>query len=113
MKLWLDDVRKPPADEAWVWVMTAEGAIQMLKFGLDGEFVETASLDHDLAPLHYTETYFGDGTGLEVAKFIATMEKPPKEVIVHSWNSVGAMKMLEVLRNAGVPCRYQKAKSFP
>jgi hypothetical protein len=108
MKLWLDDIRKPP-DETWFWATTANAAIELLNSGA----VAVASLDHDLAPLHYTEAFYGEGTGLEVAKHIAAMEEPPSMVIVHSWNSVGAMKMMEELRAAGVNCVRQPAKSFP
>jgi hypothetical protein len=43
MRLWLDD-RRPPPDESWVWVKTADEAIQLLALGNVAE----ASLDHDL-----------------------------------------------------------------
>ena len=51
MNLWLDDVRNPATHGAigFVWVKTAEEAIDMLKSGA----VQFASLDHDLAEEHY------------------------------------------------------------
>jgi hypothetical protein len=92
MKMWLDDIRKPP-DDSWAWVTTAQAALEMLK---SGEVTE-ASLDHDL---EFTRAGcadpFGRGTGLEVAQFIAEMEKPPV-TRVHSMNPVGAKAMREVL----------------
>ena len=48
MMLWLDDVRTPPAD-GWIWVKTADEAIEKLKTGN----VTFASLDHDLADEQY------------------------------------------------------------
>jgi CheY-like chemotaxis protein len=65
---------------------------------------DLASLDHDL----------GDGeTGYYTAKYIAevlTPEKRPLEVIVHSFNTVGAPLMVAVLQDAGVPVSWQQFK---
>jgi len=99
MKLWLDDIRKPP-DDSWAWVTSATAAIEMLKSG----DVTEASLDHDLEFNHhgYADS-FGRGTGLEVAQFIASMDKPPAVIRVHSMNPVGAKAMLDVLRKMMPP----------
>jgi hypothetical protein len=43
MKVWLDDVRDPPAND-WFWVKTAAEAILLLQMFP----VEMISLDHDL-----------------------------------------------------------------
>ena len=94
IKLWLDDVREPP-DKSWAWVTTATAAIEMLKSGE----VDEASLDHDLEfnQQGYLDA-FGRGTGLEVARFIALMVRPPAIVRVQSMNPIGAKAMLDALQ---------------
>lgn len=74
-------------------VETSQEAIKALK-EKDFDFV---SLDHDLGGEVYVES--GENTGYEVAQFIAKMKNPPPIVIVHSWNSVGARKMVQELEN--------------
>jgi hypothetical protein len=58
--------------------------------------------------------HLGDGeTGYYTAKYIAevlTPEKRPLEVIVHSFNTVGAPLMVAVLQDAGVPVSWQQFK---
>ena len=65
---------------------------------------DLASLDHDL----------GEGeTGYYTARYIAhTMpeDRRPREVIVHSFNTVGAPLMVAVLQDAGVPVSWQQFK---
>lgn len=68
---------------------TADEAIKKLKIA---EF-DVVHLDHDLGGMIYMDS--GPGTGYEVAQYISTMKNPPKFVVIHSWNSVGAKKMLE------------------
>ncbi len=63
---------------------------------------DVAYLDHDLGLTHV-----GPGremTGADVAKFIADMpaEQRPKRIIIHSWNSGGALRMQATLRDVGV-----------
>jgi hypothetical protein len=43
-------------------------------------------------------------TGQDVAKYIATLpvDKVPKRIIVHSFNPIGAIRMVEILRDAGI-----------
>ena len=102
MNLWLDDVRNPATHGAigFVWVKTAEEAIDMLKSGA----VQFASLDHDLAEEHYPwnceDITKCAGTGYVV---VCWMERndvwPPNGVRVHSMNPVGRQRMEAVINN--------------
>lgn len=100
MKLWLDDIREPPApwidiDEAlklpphikmdwWVWAKDAESAIYGLRF-LE---LSECSLDHDLG---------GEMSGYDVVKFMCEYEVWPEVVKVHSMNPVGRQNMLQLI----------------
>jgi hypothetical protein len=92
MKVWLDDVRKKPADFD-IWLKTADAAITAL--GTGG--VSVISLDHDL----------GDEstkTGYDVAKYIeeAAYKKllGPVDVLIHSANPVGRRNMERAINRA-------------
>lgn len=91
MKLWLDDVRPPPA--GWIAVQTAADAISVLASG----GVESVSLDHDLGPSEA-------GTGYDVATWIeehaATGRLRRLRWAVHSANPVGVRRMELALRSA-------------
>lgn len=91
MKLWLDDVRKPP--EGWTWAKTADEAIELLK----GGEVTDISLDHDLA-----EPPSSQKTGHDVASWIAdhVMKIPPLKWAVHSGNQYGAANIRAVMTQA-------------
>lgn len=92
-----------------VHVWTAEEACSKL---LTCVF-DVVFLDHDLADEHYDHDAsvdgVGDGTGLQVAGWIAANacelrardEQP--FVVVHSLNPAGSQRMLDVLAEAGVP----------
>ena len=76
----------------------------------DGPRFGLATLDHDLG--EWIKGCYGERiecTGLDVAVAIARMdeERRPARVIVHSWNPPGALRMLDYLRDAGVPCVYE------
>jgi len=88
MKLWLDDVRKPP-DNSWHWVRTAEEAISWLADGI----VSEASLDHDLG---YSASRM---SGYDVVCYLERVPDnlPWNGTKVHSMNPVGAEKMRVVL----------------
>ena len=90
MKMWLDDMRKPPKD--FVWVKTAKEAIGWIDQGI----VEFIDLDHDLGE--------GDGTGYEVAAHIEAMawegRLKPMGWAVHSMNPVGANRMRAAMVSA-------------
>lgn len=72
-----------------VYAMNADEAIEALK----EKTFTLALLDHDLGQ--------GCVTGMEVAKFICTLEKKPR-VIIHSHNPVGSHEMFLLLREHGV-----------
>ena len=84
-------------DHAW----SAEEAIRMLD---SGERYDYATLDHDLDEYAQMGQTPRDPTGQAVALHIASMplEKRPKRVNVHSFNPVGAKRMVETLHEAGV-----------
>jgi len=77
-------------------VETAQGAIAALEVN---QF-DLASLDHDLGGSVMAES--DENSGYAVARYIAPMEYPPF-VIVHSFNPVGAKKMMLHLVEM-VPC---------
>jgi len=61
-------------------------------------------LDHDLRPEHYGSTTNDDErTGFAVAHFLAAHPELQRAstITVHSFNSEGAMRMVEELRGAG------------
>lgn len=72
---------------------------------LTGERFDLCLLDHDL----------GEGdSGTEVARAIAAMDpdRHPRDVIIHSHNPVGAERMRDILRDAGIRCRIEPFSSF-
>lgn len=120
--LFLDDMKErhdrfdamTEGHEVWhAW--DAKQAIDRL-----GERVyDVAFLDHDLADMHYEDYHakresVPNGTGQEVAQFIAQMpaDKRPLHVLVHSWNPIGATAIERILRAAGVPVTMSTFGSF-
>jgi DNA-binding response OmpR family regulator len=98
--LFLDDniyrliyAKKKWANHDLILAETSQEAINALR---NNKF-DFVSLDHDLGGEVYVES--GENTGYEVAQFIAKMETPPPIVVVHSWNSAGARKMVQELEN--------------
>lgn len=83
MKIWVDDIRKPPDDwqSEYVWAKTSESAIVVLnrckKMNYRPEFM---SLDHDLG---------GDDTSRPIILWCCENEFWPVEIRVHSANPVG------------------------
>lgn len=79
-------------------VWNASEAISRLK---NKEF-DVVWLDHDLSDEHYSiegqANPVNEGTGAEVAEFIATMKEPPKRICIHSWNPVGVENMCNILK---------------
>ena len=66
-------------------------------------------LDHDLRPEHYGSTINDDEkTGYAIAHFLASHPQLQRAafIMVHSYNPEGAMRMVEVLRNAGRQAEY-------
>ena len=95
MKLWLDDVRKPP-DESYVWCKTAAEAFHLTcKHGPENiEFY----LDHDLGGqlAHYGKGPYDNEapTGLDFLKWFVEDNCPLKKVTIHSTNLSGVLQMM-------------------
>ena len=83
MKLWLDDIRKPP--KGWVWVKTPKEATKYLE---TGEVTE-ASLDHDLGLCIFTGYNLLEW--IEAQVFLNGF-KPPK-LRIHTSNPSARVKM--------------------
>ena len=108
-KLWLDDVR--PAPPYWTWVCTCDEAIAAVEdlWLRGGQTFEVMSLDHDLAPSHYTTaatdehyrlgSYQGkEKTGLDFVRYLEEHRLWPSRIVIHSMNPYGARRMYEVCR---------------
>ena len=89
---------------------------------LSANFYDAVFLDHDLLPEHYESQDFDDEhTGYAVAAWLAAHPdiQPSATIIVHTRNADGAMRMVELMRNAGRQAEYvpfpilsQKIKSY-
>lgn len=108
MKLWHDDIRKPPA--GWTWARTNAEALEWLRIpGL----VDEISLDHDLG-LHNAdeddlEAIFlaapsHEGSGYDLVCTMTDEGLVPPKVTIHSWNPDGAKAMATRLNNHGFDC---------
>lgn len=86
MKVYLDDIRKPPA--GWKLVKWPDEAIKLLKTGK----VEEISLDHDLGD---DERGTGYDVVLWIEKAVVTKKFNPPKIKVHSAN-VSARKKMEL-----------------
>lgn len=76
IRLWIDDVRLPPA--GWEWAKTSEEAMQLIT-NEDIEIIEI-SFDHDLG---------GDDDTRRVMYHFAETNTFPPVIWIHSANSVG------------------------
>lgn len=111
MNLWLDDIRLPPSEGVWWWAKTADEAIWFLEHFRP----EWASLDHDLADVHYDDQACAqdhrEKTGYDVALWMAEHDTwPSKGVTIHSQNVVGSQRMQGVVDRYGPyyePCRWE------
>lgn len=74
---------------------TAQEAIDVLGRGLDYDLI---TLDHDLGGQVYCRSDL-ENSGYRVAKFLSDKETKGA-VVIHSWNSIGAGKMLGLLPDA-------------
>lgn len=91
-KIWLDDNR--PAPEGWLWVKTAQAAIDAIV-----QYKPThISLDNDLGIIEVV------GEGYHVAQFIEQGAYykviSPMHVIVHTQNYPRGRQMVEAIRKA-------------
>ena len=76
---------------------------------LETRTYDSIFLDHDLMPEHYGATETDDErTGYAIAAFIASRPDLQRSatIMVHSFNSDGAMRMVEELRGAGREADY-------
>lgn len=103
MKLWHDDIRKAP--EGWEWARTNEEAQTLLQSGE----VDECSLDHDMG-LHELDpdadgAVFRRGqaeeNGTDLVQWMVANDLVPAKVVIHSWNPPGAVRMRQILQDAG------------
>ena len=88
MRLWLDDVRRPPSDD-WTWAKSVSDAIEVLGSGS----VQEVSLDNDLHPFEHD--------GLEVVEWMIQREVFPPLVRVHTANRFASTRICSLLEGAG------------
>jgi hypothetical protein len=66
--------------------------------------VTTISLDYDLGAAPSDGIYArgsSEETGMKLVEWMIEQDLVPEEVIVHSWNGVGARRMAQALNAAG------------
>ena len=122
LRLWLDDIRKPPHGY-FLWAKTADEAIEMLqKYGDD---IEHVSLDHDLDPTHYAfqddpggynaplarwdRSKFKVKTGYAVIEWMQANRWVP-DISVHSLSSGAEDMMMKLVREAPDGVTYRRVK---
>lgn len=104
MKLWHDDIRRPP-DDSWTWART--NAMAEMYLSLD--HVDVISLDHDLGlegedpddPNAWLRIGpCTDGTGMDLVDWMIEEDLVPPVVIVHSLNPGRSKAMLMTIAAA-------------
>lgn len=107
MRLWHDDIRRPP-DKRWTWARTNTDA----KFYLWHFHVTEMSMDHDLG-LHDYDPDEQDADlrclpegarpeeGWELVQWMIENELIPDKITIHSWNPVGAKRMADMFADIG------------
>lgn len=110
MRLWVDDLRRPPT--GWTWAKTYDEAVEILARGE----VTLASLDHDLGYVGVVETSSGIAvpgpgtvagydneapTGYDIVKWMAENEVWPQELMTHTASPVGSENMFFLIRQFG------------
>ena len=89
-------------DVTYVW--TAEECISVLS---NEKSFDCVFLDHDLGGKEFVEEE--PGSVSEVAKFIRDQlekERYPNRIIVHSWNTEGAKRMISYIGPTGINVKY-------
>jgi hypothetical protein len=109
MKLFLDDVRKPP-NSSWQVVRSYDAFISWMESNPTPDII---SFDHDLAFEHYpfhdpnpeqsngSDIAYGnyrEKTGYHCAQWCVEHGRLPHVAIVHSLNPVGANNIFELLK---------------
>lgn len=111
MKLWHDDIRRPP-DDSWFWARTNREAMWfLLDQWMEGKAVTEASLDHDMGleaedpdadPMSWKlRGASPEGDGRDLCYSMYYLRLVPPIVTIHSWNDAGAQHMAAILREAG------------
>lgn len=107
MKLWHDDIRRPP-DDSWLWSRTNREAILALRT----RDIEECSLDHDMglhdwdpdeqdADLRVAYDAANQPDGVELVEAMIAAGLVPEKVRIHSFNYDGAKRMQAKLEDAG------------
>ena len=97
IRIYLDDTREAP--EGWT---LARNVIEAQRLLLKGG-VEAISLDHDL----YHET------GMVLVDWMIATNLVPREIIIHTWNDIGALRMRTALERRGYAPRIERAELHP
>lgn len=105
MKIWHDDVRRPP-DDTWLWARTNDQARTLFKIA--GPITEI-SLDHDMGgheldpdnPESLSFAGNSEENGLILVTWMIQNNLVPEKITIHSWNSTRAKLMALLLNDAG------------
>ncbi len=111
IKLWVDDVRRPPGD-SWEWARTND---QAKAFLLRNDVVE-ASLDHDMGghtvnpddPESYFIAGHSEDNGFRLVEWMVEKDIIPPKIRIHSWNPSGARRMANLLNDYGYDCEIRE-----
>ena len=100
MKLWIDDMRRPPSDE-WLWARSVDQAVVAIKMYESNMWDDTITIDLD----HDAGDYAKDGGG----DYIEILNWLEREGIVdtgyffhiHSMNPVGVQNTRAIIEHNG------------
>lgn len=107
VKLWHDDIRRPP-DDTWLWARTNQEAKTIF---MQHRVIEV-SMDHDLGLHEYDPDvpdadlqrgWDTENDGVKLVDWMVCHQYLPPRITIHSWNPDGARRMADRLRDAG--CR--------
>ena len=114
LKLWHDDIRRPPSND-WNWARTNAEAKELLL----RQPYDEISMDHDLG-LHKADPDVPDADiqvlpdgmipeeGWELAKWMVETGNVPPKITIHSWNPIGALRMKLIFTDAGYPAETKR-----
>ena len=97
IRLFLDDTR--PTPEGWTLARTVTEAKELLQ----NNTVSAISLDHDLE----------NEDGMQLVDWMLRSNNVPAEIIIHSWNQIGIMRMQTVLERHGHIVRVERSQLHP
>lgn len=98
MKIWIDDVRCPPAgwnSDTWHWAPSVNSAINAIEYFEKWFRVELIDIDHDAGD------YANDGG--DYIKVLDWLEETGRNypIRIHSMNPVGVKNMRAIIRKNG------------